>query len=325
MVMKAVARMLSPGGRKGRLSILIFHRVLARRDAIMNWDRDALEFERAIAWLKAWFNVLPLDEAIVRLRDRSLPACAAAITFDDGYADNCTVAMPILQSHGLTATFFIATGYLDGGRMWNDTVVEAVRRCRTASLDLSAEGLGRYELGSPEAIREAIMSILNQVKYQDPRERLKTVDYVASVAGGVLPSDLMLTSEQVKMMRRAGMSIGAHTVTHPIIGRLGPDEVRAEIVGSKEFLESLLQERVGLFAYPNGQPTLDYRREDAEAIRSLGFDAAVTTASGVADADSDLMQLPRFTPWERTRLRFGVRLFRNILQNPGLRAGQLAD
>ena len=323
--MKAVARMLSPGGRKGRLSILIFHRVLARRDAIINWDRDALEFERAIAWLKAWFNVLPLDEAIVRLRDRSLPACAAAITFDDGYADNCTVAMPILQSHGLTATFFIATGYLDGGRMWNDTVVEAVRRCRTANLDLSAEGLGRYELGSPAAIREAIISILNQVKYRDPRERLKTVDYVASVAGGVLPSDLMLTSEQVKMMRRAGMSIGAHTVTHPIIGRLGPDEVRAEIAGSKEFLESLLQERVGLFAYPNGQPTLDYRREDAEAIRSLGFDAAVTTASGVADADSDLMQLPRFTPWERTRLRFGVRLFRNILQNPGLRAGQLAD
>ena len=323
--MKAVARMLSPGGRKGRLSILIFHRVLARRDAIMNWDRDALEFERAIAWLKAWFNVLPLDEAIVRLRDRSLPACAAAITFDDGYADNCTVAMPILQSHGLTATFFIATGYLDGGRMWNDTVVEAVRRCRTANLDLSAEGLGRYELGSPAAIREAIISILNKVKYRDPRERLKTVDYVASVAGGVLPSDLMLTSEQVKMMRRAGMSIGAHTVTHPIIGRLGPDEVRAEIAGSKEFLESLLQERVGLFAYPNGQPTLDYRREDAEAIRSLGFDAAVTTASGVADADSDLMQLPRFTPWERTRLRFGVRLFRNILQNPGLRAGQLAD
>ena len=323
--MKAVARMLSPGGRKGRLSILIFHRVLARRDAIINWDRDALEFERAIAWLKAWFNILPLDEAIVRLRDRSLPACAAAITFDDGYADNCTVAMPILQSHGLTATFFIATGYLDGGRMWNDTVVEAVRRCRTASLDLSAEGLGRYELGSPAAIREAIISILNKVKYRDPRERLKTVDYVASVAGGVLPSDLMLTSEQVKMMRRAGMSIGAHTVTHPIIGRLGPDEVRAEIVGSKEFLESLLQERVGLFAYPNGQPTLDYRREDAEAIRSLGFDAAVTTASGVADADSDLMQLPRFTPWERTRLRFGVRLFRNILQNPGLRAGQLAD
>ena len=323
--MKAVARMLSPGGRKGRLSILIFHRVLARRDAIINWDRDALEFERAIAWLKAWFNILPLDEAIVRLQDRSLPACAAAITFDDGYADNCTVAMPILQSHGLTATFFIATGYLDGGRMWNDTVVEAVRRCRTANLDLSAEGLGRYELGSPAAIREAIISILNKVKYRDPRERLKTVDYVASVAGGVLPSDLMLTSEQVKMMRRAGMSIGAHTVTHPIIGRLGPDEVRAEIAGSKEFLESLLQERVGLFAYPNGRPTLDYRREDAEAIRSLGFDAAVTTASGVADADSDLMQLPRFTPWDRTRLRFGVRLFRNLLQNPGLRAGQLAD
>lgn len=324
MILKNVARMLSPGGRSGRLSILMFHRVPAHQDAIMNWDRDARAFEQTITWLKKWFNVLPLDEAIVRLKEHSLPERAASITFDDGYADNFTVAMPILQSHGVTATFFIATGYLDGGRMWNDTVVEAVRLCAKPRLDLLSEGLGLHELNSAEAIRQAIMSILSNVKYRDPSERLKAVDYVASVAGASLPSDLMMTSEQVKMMRRGGMLIGAHTVTHPILARLAADEARAEVLDSRQFLESLLQERVGLFAYPNGKPNIDYRAGDVEMIRGLGFDAALTTAWGVADAESDLMQLPRFTPWDQTRFCFGFRLVNNLWQNPRLRSGQMA-
>ena len=325
MIVKALTRVLSPGGQGGRLSILIFHRVLAHRDPVLNWDPDAAEFEQIIRWLKEWFNVLPLDQAITRLNEHSLPPRAAAITFDDGYADNFTVAMPVLQSHGLTATFFIATGYLDGGRMWNDSIIETVRHCGKTKLDLSGEGLGVHELNSAAAVRQAIMSILNAVKYREPPERLKAVDYLASVAGGSLPSDLMLTSRQVKMMRRAGMSIGAHTVTHPILARQKPAEVYTEMIESKRFLESLLQERVGLFAYPNGKPSLDYRAEDVEIIRSLDFDAALTTAWGVADAASDRMQLPRFTPWDQTRFRFGARLVKNLWQNPRLRSGQLAD
>jgi hypothetical protein len=97
-------------------------------------------------------------------------------------------------------------------------------------------------------------------------------------------------------MRDAGMLIGAHTVTHPILARLNADAVLSEARESKQFLESLIQERVGLFAYPNGKPDVDYRAADAEIIRGLDFDAAVTTAWGVADVQCDRMQLPRFTP-----------------------------
>lgn len=324
MIVKAVARVMSPGGRRGRLSILMFHRVLACQDVIRNWDFAARDFHRTIKWLKQWFNVLPLDQAIARLKDNSLPARAAAITFDDGYADNFNVALPILKSLGVTATFFIATGYLDGGRMWNDTVVEAICNCTKPRLDLSAEGLGVHHLNSPVAIRQAISSILNDVKYRDPLARPKAVNHVAAAAGVSLPSDLMLTSEQVRKMRDAGMLIGAHTTTHPILARLNPREVLSEVRESKQFLESLLQERVGLFAYPNGKPNVDYRAGDAEIVRSLGFDAAVTTALGVADAECDLMQLPRFAPWDRARFRFGVRLIKNLLQNSRLRSGQTA-
>lgn len=325
MIVKAMAGLLSPGGANGRLSILIFHRVLAQRDPVLDWDLDAGAFEQTVQWLKAWFNVLPLDEAVTRLRERSLPARAAAITFDDGYADNFLVALPILKRHDLPATFFVATGYLDGGRMWNDTIIEALRHCAKSRLDLSNEGLGVHELNSAEDVRKAISGILNDVKYRDPERRKQAVEHVAAVAGCRLPSDLMMTSEQVRAMRREGMSIGAHTVTHPILARIDADPVRSEVLESKQFLESLLQERVGLFAYPNGKPTVDYRARDVATMRGLDFDAAVTTAWGVADARSDLMQLPRFTPWDRTRFRFGARLMKNLLDNPRLRGAQIAQ
>jgi len=107
---RQVFSLTSPSGRNGRLSTFIFHRVTATRDKVLDWDPDAQEFERMMGWIKNWFNVLPLDEAIVRLKHGDLPQRAAAITFDDGYADNFTTALPILKAHGLSATFFIATG-----------------------------------------------------------------------------------------------------------------------------------------------------------------------------------------------------------------------
>jgi len=71
-----------------------------------------------------------LSDAITRLRRGTLPSCAVSITFDDGYADNAENALPLLQKYAITATFFIASGFIDGGRMWNDTVIESVRRAK---------------------------------------------------------------------------------------------------------------------------------------------------------------------------------------------------
>jgi peptidoglycan/xylan/chitin deacetylase (PgdA/CDA1 family) len=96
--------------------------------------------------------------------------------------------------------------------------------------------------------------------------------------------------------------------------KLAPGEARREIEGSKKRLQDLLGERVGLFAYPNGRLGEDYVEEHARLVSDIGFDAAVSTNAGVADAQSDLMQLPRFTPWDRTQLRFGARLLMNFKQ-----------
>ena len=129
-----------------------------------------------------------------------------------------------------------------------------------------------------------------------------------------LPNDLMMRSDQVLALHRAGMQIGAHTVSHPILARLDDEPARGEIVASKQTLENLLGARIGLFAYPNGKPDEDYSSASVRLVREAGFDAAVSTAWGASGSASDIFQLPRFTPWDPTRLRFGARLLRNLAQ-----------
>lgn len=315
--LRSLVRWGAPGGARGRLSIAIFHRVFAQPDPLFPDDPDRTAFDAICHWLSSWFQVLPLGRAIAQLQAGTLPERALCITFDDGYADNHDVALPVLKAHGLSATFFIATGFLDGGRMWNDTVVEAVRRSRLERLDLSGLGLPgepTYRLDTPSARREAIDQLLPSVKYLAPAERLAMVDRIAERAQVDLPADLMMTSAQVRAMADAGMTIGAHTVSHPILARVDEATARREMQQSKAVLQDLLGRPVDLFAYPNGRPGSDYTPRDARLAAEAGFAAAVTTAAGAAAAGDDAFQLPRFTPWARTRTKFGAQLARNVVQ-----------
>lgn len=302
-----------------RLSITIFHRVHAQADPLFPGEPDSVRFDALCAWLAQWFTVLPLDEAVRLWAERKLPPRALCITFDDGYADNAEVALPVLQRHGLPATFFIATGFLDGGRMWNDTVVEAIRRCSVEQLDLRAlgvDGLDRLPVANTADRSKAIARILPAIKHHSPVERLALAERVVDACEAVdLPGNLMMRSDQVRELAAAGMQIGAHTVSHPILARLDDAQASQEMAASRDHLQQLLGQPVGLFAYPNGRPDHDYGQRDAELARKLGFQAAVTTAVGAARTGSDRFQLPRFSPWDRQRWRWAAQLVRNLGRN----------
>lgn len=305
---KSLLGMLAPGGCRG-LSILVYHRVLAEPDRLYPEQVDAERFAAQLDVLAHCFNVLPLAEAVARLKAGTLPPRAASITFDDGYADNHDVALPLLRERDLHATFFIATGFLDGGRMWNDTVIETMRRAN-GRVDLSDLELGVYFLATPEDRRMAIDALLSELKYRPMAERAELVAEIEARHAG-LPDDLMMTSSQVRALDNAGMDLGAHTVNHPILAGLPEPVARAEITAGREMLQALAASRVRLFAYPNGKPGQDYGPEHVDMVRQLGFDAAVSTAWGRA-ARADLYQLPRFTPWDRQPLRFALRLAHNL-------------
>jgi peptidoglycan/xylan/chitin deacetylase (PgdA/CDA1 family) len=311
-LLRLAGRMLSPGGRRGRLAILIYHRVLPAPDPMRPDEIDAATFRWQMAVLREHFTVLPLAEAVERLNAGSLPPRAAAITFDDGYADNAGIALPILQALNLTATFFIATGFLNGGRMWNDSVIEALRRAPGPRAGLGALGLGEYDLDGEAKRHAAATALIGKLKYLPVPERRAAVERLVASLGVTLPDDLMMTDAGVRRLRDAGMGIGGHTVNHPILASTDPAEARREIAQGREYLEGLLGERLTLFAYPNGRPHQDYRAEHVEMVKAMGFRAAVSTAWGAARSGTDRFQLPRFTPWDRSPARFAARLVINL-------------
>jgi hypothetical protein len=137
-------RTFSPAGASARLSIFIFHRVLPAADPLLPFEPSVEQFDWMVRLISRNFNVLPLSAAARRLQAGTLPTAAAAITFDDGYADNFEVAWPILAHYGIPATFFIATAFLDGGRMWNDEVIEAFRKVPEGELNLHQFDLGSH-------------------------------------------------------------------------------------------------------------------------------------------------------------------------------------
>lgn len=301
--------------RFSRVSILIYHRVLAEPDPLQPEIVTADVFARHMRWLRRFFRIVSLPEAVARMQENGFSAPTACVTFDDGYADNAEVALPILERLRMPATFFVASGFLDGGRMWNDTVIESIRRWPDPTVCIPEIELDALPVASLDERKAALRRLLPAIKYLPPEQREEVCARMESRIQGELPRPMMRSS-QVRQMSEAGMTIGAHTRTHPILARLSTDEAVGEIQGGAEDLRAITGREVPCFAYPNGKPEQDYAAEHVRLVRDLGFTAAVSTAPGVAGAHSDPFQLPRFTPWDRSSARYIARLWHMRLTAP---------
>jgi peptidoglycan/xylan/chitin deacetylase (PgdA/CDA1 family) len=290
-----------------RLSVLIYHRVLPQLDPMRPGEPTVDQFDWQMRLLRKFFSPLPLVEAVERLQASDLPENAICVTFDDGYADNERYALPILQKYQIPATVFVSTGFLNGGRMWNDSVIEVLRNHSGTHLDLRELGLDTYGVESQAQRLAAVDNIIRAIKHRDPAIRAGLVSDIEKYAT-MLPDDLMMTDVQILALARGNVAIGAHTVNHPILSSISIPSAREEIAGSKRYLEALLQQPVEAFAYPNGRPDADYRSEHCDIVRELGFKTAVSTHWGVSIPQSDRFQLPRFTPWDRQELKYACRL-----------------
>lgn len=318
--MRAVISALAPAGARSRLSTLIFHRVLEAPDPLHPGEVTNGDFERLLRWCQQLFNVVPVSDAVAGLRNGRLPERPLVITFDDGYADNHDRAAPILRKLGLPATFFIATGYLDGGRMFNDDIAAAVAGCSAPTLDLSTLGLGCHSLATDADRRNALERLLPAVKVMPLAKRNEVVERIFRLAEVPLPRSLMMSSSQVAALQQQGFEIGAHTDMHPILARMGTTEGRDEIERGRARLADIIGAPVRFFAYPNGRPGEDFTPLTVQLVRESGFEAAFCTAPGVATFGTDLFQLPRFTPWDRSPLRFGLRMILNLTKTRSLTA-----
>ncbi len=318
-------RWLAPAGARGRLLVFIFHRVLAAEDALRPGEPETHRFDRIVGFLTQQFRVLALADAAEALARDRLPAAAACITFDDGYADNLTLAAPILQRHGATATVFVATAYSDGRRMWNDSLIEAVRALPPGEVDWREFGLDVAAVDDDASRRRLIATALPKLKTLPPDERAAITDLIARRAAVPSAPPLMMSREQLRAWRGMGFDVGGHTVSHPILSRLSDAAAGNEIGAGREQLAQWLGEPPRAFAYPNGVPGRDYGARDVALVRGAGYACAVTTARGAADRGTDPYQLPRFTPWDRRMWAFGLRCAQTLLAARRLPAPAVAE
>jgi peptidoglycan/xylan/chitin deacetylase (PgdA/CDA1 family) len=296
-------------GRNRRLLIFTFHRVLPAHDPLLRGEPSREDFATRLEWIRDCLNVLPLPEAARRLSDGGLPARAACVTFDDGYRNNAEIARPLLDAKGIPASFFIATGAIDRGAMWNDLVIEAARACGDR-LDLQEFGLGSWDVRTEDERPTVLGRVLDTLKYEPFARRAAIADALyARYCGGESPN-LMMTESMVRDLARNGHDVGAHTMTHPILRNIDEAAARAEIDGSRDWVARVTGTRPKCFAYPNGRPGVDFDERHIAMVGAAGFDCAVSTTWGAATRRSNRFSLERFTPWEGSRAGFVSRILK---------------
>jgi len=313
-LIQSVFSLLSPAGRAGRLSLLLFHKIPRHADPLTPGEPTLAGFERLLDFLAANTNVMPLAEATAALQCGSLPSRPVVLTFDDGYEEWVQNIAPALLQRRLPATFFVTTGQLtDRDGLWHERITAAVRALPDSQVALPFGFGGFVQLDSLDKRSRLVRELQERLKYAPVRERLEAIALLEAQACRPLAPAGRFDTGAVRELHSLGFEIGAHTVHHPILNECTLAEAREEIGRCKEELESIIGGRVDSFAYPNGRPGTDFGSEHVDLVRACGYRSAVTTSTGTATRSTDPFQLPRFSPWGQSDAAVTVQLARNML------------
>jgi len=274
--------------------VVTYHRFSTRR-AFGRTEAD--DFAQQLDYLTRRYKVIKLSAlADLMSRGSTLPPGLAAITIDDGYADAYEIAFPILKQKRVPASLFAVTGFIDRTCwLWPDKVRYATSSSRLQVAETEVNGqMLRFTFSDPNDRRAAAERINAALKPMPEDERNNAIARVARDFGAEAPDEPPaafgpLTWNQLREMDAAGVEIGSHTVTHPILNRVTNPQLECELSDSRERLESELDRKVDLFCYPNGDSSPEIERKVAEA----GYRAAVTTRASLNRAGENMLALAR--------------------------------
>lgn len=319
-----VARLLEATGVLGALGVvrrrvssgitlLAYHRVLDVPDEdafpgdIELVSASVAQFAEQMRFVKTHYRATTFAALLADLdAGRPIAPATCLVTFDDGFADNYHHAFPVLRALGLPATIFLSTGFIDRQEVfWYERLAHAV----LASTQAGATAVAR---------RAALAGLLKGLKrLPDAERRARVESLVADHApAGIdaMPTSAPLTWEQVREMAAGGIEFGSHTVDHPVLSRLEPAALRAELGDSRARIQAMTGQPVDVIAYPVGGQDA-FNPGVQRAVREAGYRLGVSYMPGVESPD-------RWDPYAIRRLpveRYvdGTR-FRAMLASPGL-------
>jgi peptidoglycan/xylan/chitin deacetylase (PgdA/CDA1 family) len=300
-----------------KYSILCYHRV--GTEGIPYFSTLAPEqFEAQMRFLREHFRVISFGQLCSELEHPIEGSRGVAVTFDDGYSDLYTYALPILRKYEIPATIYLTTDCIETGEVaWYDRIFLALQVAPGSAIDLPMEGGNGIGLGSPKErveLGRRIVTTLRRASAEESRRFCFALEQQVSLPSERL-AGRMLSWKQVREMRSAGIFFGSHTLSHPVLSSLRAGDIHRELSESKRMLEARLGEPVFDLAFPFGRPD-DYGPLAHATARTSGYRSAVTTVWGINTPGADMHALRRVQLGdEPTIAKFGLQLHWEFLRS----------
>jgi peptidoglycan/xylan/chitin deacetylase (PgdA/CDA1 family) len=260
------------------------------------------EFRRQLKYLKENYECLSIDEALNNCNGRKKPG--VVVTFDDGYANNYTVALPLLDEFRIPAIVYVTTRNMcERTLLWSDRVWVAVKRSRVSEIDLTgiSRSLKFYRLhGSGDEWQYRVHLLTEDIKRAEPSKREQIVNAVIArlhaASGSSFEIDIEntiftpLTPLQLKELSSHPLiTIGAHSHCHNLLNQIPLAQAKESIIQSKKILKEIIGQKIKHFSYPNGNLT----PEIVQVLKDTGFMSAVTVPPGFFRPGNDQYRIPR--------------------------------
>lgn len=295
--------------RRDEATILTFHRFRSNGEGDSR-GMDVRWFADCMAYLAEAYVVLPLPDLVAALRRGKPHRNAVAVTFDDGYHDVVSLAVPVLRRYSIPASLFVVSDFVDGKLwLWPDRLRFIVDRVRLGTTEFRHSGTTRRLMVTSEAdrpVQEA--QWCEHVKWLSVPAREELLTAMADACGVSVPAApppecRAATWADLRALAAEGFDIGAHSRTHPILSRIPQKQLDDEIAWCKEQIEGHLGSRIRHFSYPNGQPD-DYTPEAIRTVVRAGYQAAVTTIRGGNTPATPIFELRRINVRTDSRAEF---------------------
>jgi peptidoglycan/xylan/chitin deacetylase (PgdA/CDA1 family) len=292
--------------RTSDFTVLMYHQVIDEEDTNRNPPQAGMAvsirtFRKQMVFLKKHYRVILLENLCQSLkRGEGISARTVVITFDDGWKDNYRLAYPALKEEGLPATIFISTGYIESpgmmwfhvvhmiwlsGRLTPGTIFDLLRKAGGFG-EIEQELLSQSPLTEDELIR-GLKKFPEEIREGMIEELIKESQIDPPKIDGRL---WMLSWEEIRKMSQNRISFGSHAVSHRILTQLSGEELKRELLESKQAIETNARIPVVTFAYPNG----DFNPQIQELVKESGYLCACTTGGKSRIKDGvDLFALPR--------------------------------
>ena len=258
------------------------------------------QFEEQIKFLLRYYKPVNIDNVLNN--DLTAFNKGFIITFDDGFKNNCTLAMPILKKYGLQGCFFVTTGLIGKNEMlWTEKITYLLFNTQKSKVKVKLAHWHTLDLHSSGAREKVSWLILDYLKASNKNKITSTIKQLQLQLDDVQEPDENLKGERytfmdwddVKKLVENGQIVGSHTHNHEIVSTLNPEQSKDEIEKSRCLLSERIDIACKYFSYPNGARG-DFNETHKKQLKDAGYAGAFSQIPG--------LNLPNTDPYELRRM-----------------------